>query len=111
MKKAIYIVVIAILIVAFCVSAFMVGRYLLEGKKQADLYDDLVDIKNQAQTAPPTTAAPTQAGTTETTKPGFEVATDPTVEGGISPYASCYGGLYISRNDLRNSDGDRKSVV
>ena len=83
MKKAIYIVVIAILIVAFCVSAFMVGRYLLEGKKQADLYDDLVDIKNQAQTAPPTTAAPTQAGTTETTKPGFEVATDPTVEGGI----------------------------
>lgn len=83
MKKAIYIVVIAILIVAFCVSAFMVGRYLLEGKKQADLYDDLVDIKNQAQTAPSTTAAPTQAGTTETTKPGFEVATDPTVEGGI----------------------------
>ena len=33
MKKALYIIVIMILIVAFCVSAFLVVRYVLEGKK------------------------------------------------------------------------------
>ena len=46
MKKALYIIVIMILIIAFCVSAFLVARYVLEGKKQADRYEDLANIKN-----------------------------------------------------------------
>ena len=54
MKKALYIIVIMILIIAFCVSAFLVARYVLEGKKQADRYEDLANIKNQAQTSVPT---------------------------------------------------------
>ena len=51
MKKALYVIVIMILIIAFCVSAFLVARYVLEGKKQADRYEDLANIKNQAQTS------------------------------------------------------------
>ena len=47
MKKALYVIVIMILIIAFCVSAFLVARYVLEGKKQADRYEDLANIKNQ----------------------------------------------------------------
>ena len=53
MKKALYVIVIMILIIAFCVSAFLVARYVLEGKKQADRYEDLANIKNQAQTSAP----------------------------------------------------------
>jgi sortase B len=82
MKKALYIIVIMILIIAFCVSAFLVARYVLEGKKQADRYEDLANIKNQAQTSVPTQAAKPSV-TTEPSKPGFEVISDPTVEGGI----------------------------
>ena len=82
MKKALYIIVIIILVIAFCVSAFLVGRYVLEGKKQANSYDDLANIKNQAQTSVPTqTQKPSAA--TEASKPGFEAIADPTVEGGI----------------------------
>ena len=82
MKKALYIIVIMILIIAFCVSAFLVARYVLEGKKQADRYEDLANIKNQAQTSVPTQATKPSV-TTEPSKPGFEVISDPTVEGGI----------------------------
>ena len=32
MKKALYVIVIMILIIAFCVSAFLVARYVLEGR-------------------------------------------------------------------------------
>ena len=53
MKKALYVIEIMILIIAFCVSAFLVARYVLEGKKQADRYEDLANIKNQAQTSVP----------------------------------------------------------
>ncbi|MBD9221312.1 MAG: hypothetical protein EGQ46_03945, partial [Clostridiales bacterium] len=80
MKKALYIIVIMILIIAFCVSAFLVARYVLEGKKQADRYEDLANIKNQAQTSVPTQATKPSV-TTEPSKPGFEVISDPTVEG------------------------------
>ena len=82
MKKALYVIVIMILIIAFCVSAFLVARYVLEGKKQADRYEDLANIKNQAQTSVPTQATKPSTAT-EPSKPGFEVISDPTVEGGI----------------------------
>ena len=82
MKKALYIVVIIILIIAFCVSGFLVIRYVLDGKKQASSYDDLANIKNQAQTSIPTQAQKPSTAT-EPSKPGYEVIADPTVEGGI----------------------------
>ena len=36
MKKTLFIVTVLLLVAAFGISAFMVGNYLLDGKKQAD---------------------------------------------------------------------------
>jgi len=44
MKKGIFIVVVVLLLIAFGVSAFMVGSYLLEGKEQKDRYEELAQI-------------------------------------------------------------------
>ena len=64
MKKAIYIVIIVILLIVFGVSAYMVGSYLIENKQQQDMYSDLSSIKEQAK---PTTE-PTES-TEETLDP------------------------------------------
>ena len=55
MKKAIYIVIIVILLIVFGVSAYMVGSYLIENKQQADMYEDLASIKDQAKPTEPST--------------------------------------------------------
>ena len=39
MKKVLFTVVVLVLVAAFGVSAFMVGNYLIDGKKQANRYD------------------------------------------------------------------------
>lgn len=54
MKKAIYIVLVVILLIVFGVSAFMVGSYLIENKQQSDMYGDLAAIKEQAKATTPT---------------------------------------------------------
>ena len=50
MKKTLFIVTVLLLVAAFGISAFMVGNYLLDGKKQADRMDDLSQIVSNAQT-------------------------------------------------------------
>jgi len=55
MKKALFTVIVLLLLIAFGVSAFMVGSYLLEGKEQEERYDELASIAANAQT---TTQAP-----------------------------------------------------
>lgn len=79
-KKGLFVITVILLLIAFGVSAFQVGSYLLEGKKSQDRYNDLTQIKNNAQTTPSTTAAPSAAPSTEAT-------TAPTVptERGILP--------------------------
>ena len=76
MKKVLFISVVVLLLAAFGVSAFMVGNYLIEGKKQADRYDELSSIAANAHTE--TTEAPESTETTtvpdETTEP-----TEPTM--------------------------------
>lgn len=77
MKKALFTAVILLLVAAFGISAFMVGNYLIEGKKQEDRYEELSNIAANAQTeatgAETTEAAqasdPTQA-VVETVEPG-----------------------------------------
>lgn len=49
MKKAIYIGAIILLLVIFGVSAFMVGDYFLESKKQADKFNSLSEMKDEAK--------------------------------------------------------------
>jgi len=78
MKKVLFISVVVLLVAAFGISAFMVGNYLIEGKQQADRYDELSQIAANAQSetteaAATETAAPTEESTesTEPTEPGI----------------------------------------
>ena len=52
MKKVLFTVTVLLLVAAFAVSAFMVGNYLLEGKKQEDRFDELSDMVADARTEP-----------------------------------------------------------
>lgn len=79
MKKVLFTVVVLVLLAAFGVSAFMVGNYLVEGKQQADRYDELSDI---ASGKAETTAATETTGAAETT-----VATEP---GMLAGYKEIY---------------------
>ena len=67
MKKTLFTVTVLLLVAAFGISAFMVGNYLLDGKKQADRMDELSQVVSEAQTE--TTTEATTEGTTEATQP------------------------------------------
>ena len=72
MKKYMFIAVILVLVAAFGISAFMVGNYLVDGKKQAERYDELSQIANgQTTQAAETTAATETTGETRETKPNL----------------------------------------
>ena len=77
MKKVLFTVVVLVLVAAFGVSAFMVGNYLIDGRKQANRYDELSDIAANAQSRPQTeTEKPEESQdpteeTTEPTEPGM----------------------------------------
>ena len=90
MKKTLFIVTVLLLVAAFGVSAFMVGNYLLDGKKQADRMDQLAQAVSEAQTQ---TTETTEAVTEETTE-----ATEPeeTTEPGMLPG---YKDIYEQNND------------
>ncbi len=92
MKKVLFSVTVLLLVAAFGISAFMVGNYVIEGKKQEELNDKLANIVASAQN---TTADPTEEETTsateETTQP-----TQATEEGGILPG---YQEIYDMNND------------
>lgn len=74
-KKILFIVTVAVLVVAFGVSAFMVGNYLVEGKEQEERYDQLAQIANNTTTAAAEeteeTTEETTGETTEATEPGM----------------------------------------
>ncbi len=59
MKKVLFMIIVFLLLAAFCVSAFMVGSYVLEGKRQEQKYDELSNIVANAQTE--TQNAPAEA--------------------------------------------------
>ena len=79
MKKVLFTAVVVLLLAAFGISAFMVGDYLIDGKKQANRYDELSNIaaNTQSQTQKPAeTKGPAEpsgetAETTEPTEPGM----------------------------------------
>ena len=52
MKKVLFTVTVLLLVAAFGVSAFMVGSYLLEGKKQEERFDELSNMVADARTEP-----------------------------------------------------------
>lgn len=85
-KKALFTITVVVLVIAFAVSAFMVGSYLVEGKKSEDRYDDLANQVAAATTAAPeTTEEATEEATTVPTE--TEEITEPTM---IPGYAELY---------------------
>lgn len=86
-KKILFIVTIVLLVAAFAVSAFLVGRYVINGKKAQNRFDDL-----SAQASAATTAATTPATTapTETTQGATEETTQATEPKPIAEYVALH---------------------
>ena len=93
--KIVYIVIIVALVAVFGISAFHVGDYLLESRKEQSQFDELAAMKDQAaqnSTRPPETTAPAETEapveTTEETEP--EETTEPTEPPILQDYAAIY---------------------
>ena len=71
MKKILFITVVVVLVAAFGISAFMVGNYLVEGKQQADRFEELSNIAANNQTEANVTEQTDAAETTAPTEPGM----------------------------------------
>ena len=79
-KKSLYIALIIILTGAFAVSAFCLGSYFLEGKRQQDRFRELSQMVEDArQNASETTQAPTDPSVPEKTQPEETEPTEPQI--------------------------------
>ena len=79
MRKVLFTLTVLLLVAAFSVSAFMVGSYLMEGKEQKELNNELSQIVADAQTKPKETQ-PSESSAEETTR-----VTETAEEGGMLP--------------------------
>jgi len=93
MKKVLFTAIVVMLVAAFGISAFMVGSYLIDGKKQEERNEELSQIVANAQTE--TTEATETTEVPETTEE-TTVPTEPT-EPGILPG---YKEIYEMNNDV-----------
>ena len=91
MKKILFTVTVLLLVIAFGVSAFMVGNYLLEGKRQEDQMNKLSQQISEAQSE--AAAAPTEQTTQDSTE---SAPTEETKKGGMLPG---YDLLYAQNSD------------
>ncbi len=90
LKKIMFTITVLALLAAFCGSAFLVGSYLLEGKKQAEKYDELSNIVANSQTEPKVETAPGETQAVRETVPDIRDE-----EG----YLICYKEIYAMNND------------
>lgn len=91
MKKGLYIALVVLLVATFGLSAFYLGSYFLEGKKEADRYQELSNIVEEAKQEEST--EPASEEPTESTKPA---PTEPQ----NTEILKCYQELYDQNNDL-----------
>lgn len=61
MKKPVYYVLIGVLLLVFCFSAFQIANYFIKGREKANQFDELSQIASQATTE--ATSAPTTEAT------------------------------------------------
>ena len=94
MKKVLFIAVVILLLVAFGVSAFMVGSYLLNGKEQAQRNEQLAQMVEDAKN--PTVAT---VGETDPAESEAETLPVPTIVGADGMLVE-YAGLYELNNDM-----------
>ena len=97
MKKVLFIVVVVLLLIAFGVSAFMVGNYLLDSKKQADRNNALQQMVADAKQ--PTDAAAKETVPGENTPEETIRETVPAVVGEDGILTE-YAGLHELNNDM-----------
>ena len=95
MKKVLFIVIVVALRIAFGVSAFMVGSYLINGKEQADRNEELAQMVEAAK--PTTSAAEETEGVPGETEQ--ETLPTPTVVGADGILTE-YAGLYELNDDM-----------
>lgn len=95
MKKALYMIVIVLLLAVFCFSGFQVVNYFIESKEQASQFDELAALKDNA--AKETTEAPKETEVAENTEATEE--TEPTGETEPTMLPE-YAELYEMNNDL-----------
>ncbi len=93
-KKLLFTITVILLVIAFAVSAFLVGNYIVESKAEKDRADQLANMVSKPQTTPApegpeTTAAPETTQAPETT----EAATEPTM-------SKDYKEVYDLNNDM-----------
>ena len=96
MKKSVFIVVVILLLIVFSVSAFMVGRYVINSKEQQRLNEELAQLATSTTAATePATEPSTEAATTE---PPTETTqeTEPPEPTMIAAYEE----LYSRNNDM-----------
>lgn len=91
MKKTLYLILTVVLLIVFGVSAFFVGRYVIESKREADRFNQLAQIKDQA-TAQTTQPSQSTEETVATTAPEetTEATTAPTEPQILEEYAALY---------------------
>ena len=94
-KKVLFIVIVAVLLIAFGVSAYMVGSYLLDGKKQAERNEELAQMVDAAKST-------TEATETEATIPAESTEAPTTAPTGPTEpqILEVYAGLYELNNDM-----------
>lgn len=96
MKKYLYTALIVVLLLVFGVSAFFVGRYVLEGRQQAQRFDELAQKKEQAATV----ATQPQSTQPEQTPDATTDATQATTEPGEPTILPEYAELYEMNTDM-----------
>ncbi|MBP3684499.1 MAG: class B sortase [Oscillospiraceae bacterium] len=84
-KKLLFTITVVVLVIAFAVSAFMVGNYVIEGKKSEDRFEELAQQASAAATTQATQATEESTGPAETTE-----ATEATEPGMIAGYEDIY---------------------
>lgn len=93
-KKILFTITVVLLVIAFVVSAILVGNYIVESKKEKDRNDQLANIVSQAQTTEATQKTePTAAPTTEEPTAAPTEATEPSIR-------EEYKELYETNNDM-----------
>lgn len=94
-KKLLFMITVILLVIAFVISAILVGNYIVESKAEKDRNQQLANMVTQGQqTTPPTTKKPepTAAPTKETTEATTE-ATEPSIK-------EEYKEVYEKNNDM-----------
>lgn len=92
-KKILFTITVILLVIAFGVSAFLVGNYIVDSNAQKKRAEELQNMVTQGQQTTVPTQKPTTTTAPEETTEGTTVATEPTI-------LEKYQELYDTNNDM-----------